>query len=211
MIGILYNAFYIEKYFPWAVQKYKDKDGEPTKALYGIPVNASSCNSLWGCAHTVEGPVYSNFSGTLNECYVIKSALFEGAVLPKLFFNEIIESPVLTSTQEEEKKSHKVTIHKLTKEGKNHSLITDDLINIADLKWWSIDEKIPPVGLPIILCVKERPSTSNCSPYNTFPAKYCYDSTNGKYIFIGMGGEYYWYLTEDDFRWTVDAGRCPDF
>ena len=114
MIGILYNAFYIEKYFPWAVQKYKDKDGEPTKALYGIPVNESSCNSLWGCAHTVEGPVYSNFSGTLNECYVIKSALFEGAVLPKLFFNEIIESPVPTSTQEEEKKSHKVTVRKVT-------------------------------------------------------------------------------------------------
>ena len=104
MIGILYNAFYIEKYFPWAVQKYKDKDGEPTKALYGIPVNESSCNSLWGCAHTVEGPVYSNFSGTL----------FEGAVLPKVFFNEIIESPVPTSTQEEEKKSHKVTVRKVT-------------------------------------------------------------------------------------------------
>ena len=114
MIGILYNAFYIEKYFPWAVQKYKDENGEPAKALYGITVNASSCNSLWGCAHTVEGPVYNTFSGTLNECYVIKSALFEGAVLPKSFFNEIVESPVPTSTQEEEKKSHKVTIRKVT-------------------------------------------------------------------------------------------------
>lgn len=115
MIGILYNTFYIEKYLPWAVQKYKDKDGEPAKALYGIPVNEASKNFLWGCLHTIEGPVYSNFSGTLNECYVIKSTLFEGAVLPKLFFNEIIESPVLTSTQEEEKKSHKVTVRKVTK------------------------------------------------------------------------------------------------
>lgn len=114
MIGILYNTFYIEKYFPWAVQKYKDKNGDSATSLYGIPVNASSCNSLWGCAHTVEGPVYSNFSGTLNECYVIKSALFEGAVLPKLFFNEIIESPVPASTQEVKKKSHKVTVRKVT-------------------------------------------------------------------------------------------------
>lgn len=114
MIGILYNTFYIEKYLPWAVQKYKDNNGEPAKALYGIPVNEASKNFLWGCLHTIEGPVYSNFSGTLNECYVIKSALFEGAVLPKLFFNEIIESPVPASTQEVKKKSHKVTVRKVT-------------------------------------------------------------------------------------------------
>lgn len=114
MIGILSNSLYIEKHFPWAVQKYKDKNGDSATSLYGIPVNASSCNSLWGCTHTVEGPVYSNFSGTLNECYVIKSALFEGAVLPKLFFNEIIESPVPASTQEVKKKSHKVTVRKVT-------------------------------------------------------------------------------------------------
>lgn len=115
MIGILYNAFYIEKYLPWAVQKYKDNNGEPAKALYGIPVNDSTRNSLWGCAHRIEGPVYNNFSGTLKECYVIKSALFEGAILPKAFFNKIIESPVPTFTQEVEKKSHKVTVRKVTK------------------------------------------------------------------------------------------------
>lgn len=56
MIGILYNAFYIEKYFPWAVQKYKDKNGEPAKALYGITVNEASKNFLWGYFHTIEGP-----------------------------------------------------------------------------------------------------------------------------------------------------------
>lgn len=46
MIGILSNSLYIEKYFPWAVQKYKDKNGDSATSLYGIPVNASSCNSL---------------------------------------------------------------------------------------------------------------------------------------------------------------------
>lgn len=207
MIGILYNAFYIEKYFPWAVQKYKDKDGEPTKALYGIPVNASSCNSLWGCAHTVEGPVYSNFSGTLNECYVIKSALFEGAILPKPFFNEIIESPVLTSTQEEEKKSHKVTIRKVTNDQDYFC------IDIENVKWWSINEKTPLVGTTINLCIKKAPTTSNCSPYNTFLAKYlgCSHEFGDKYIFnIGKNKNKY-FFSQDEFRWTVYTGSCPSF
>ena len=207
MIGILYNAFYIEKYFPWAVQKYKDKDGEPTKALYGIPVNASSCNSLWGCAHTVEGPVYSNFSGTLNECYVIKSTLFEGAVLPKLFFNEIIESPVLTSTQEEEKKSHKVTVRKVTND---HDCFCVDIENI---KWWSINEKTPPIGVTINLCIKRTPNTSNCSPYDTFLAKYigCSHEFGDKYIFnIGRNKNKY-FFSQDEFRWTVYTESCPSF
>ena len=154
--------------------------------------------------------------GQYKECYVIKGPAFNGAIIPADFF-ERVENDSATvidykeESTKEEKKSHKVAVRKSTKEEKIYPLITKNFINIADLKWWSINEKIPPVGLPITLCVKERPSTSNCSPYNTFLAKYCYDSTSGKYIFIGMRGENYWYLTEDDFRWTVDAGRCPDF
>ena len=42
MIGKLYSIKYIEEHFPWAVQKYKDKDGYPAEALYGIPVNEAS-------------------------------------------------------------------------------------------------------------------------------------------------------------------------
>ena len=216
MIGLLYNSFYIEKYFPWAVQKYKDKNGDSATSLYGIPVNEASKNFLWGCFHTIEGPVYSNSMCQYKECYVIKGPAFDGAIIPAEFFEHVEnDSATVIDYKEEptkeEKKSHKVAVRKSTKEKKIYPLITKNFINIADLKWWSINEKIPPVGLPITLCVKERPSTSNCSPYKTFPAKYCYDSTSGKYIFIGMRGENYWYLTENDFRWTVDAGRCPDF
>lgn len=42
MIGILSNSLYIEKYFPWAVQKYKDKNGDSATSLYGIPVDEAS-------------------------------------------------------------------------------------------------------------------------------------------------------------------------
>ena len=47
MIGILSNSLYIEKYFPWAVQKYKDKNGDSATSLYGIPVDETSKNFLW--------------------------------------------------------------------------------------------------------------------------------------------------------------------
>ena len=119
MIGILYNAFYIEKYFPWAVQKYKDKDGEPTKALYGIPVNEASNNFLWGCFHTIEGPVYNNSMGKYKECYVIKGPAFDGVILPAEFFERIeYDSATVINYKEEstkeEKKVHKVTVRKVT-------------------------------------------------------------------------------------------------
>ena len=208
MTGLLYDYNYIEENYPLFVQRYKDKDGESALSLGGILVNEMTKKFLWGCFCQIKGPIHSipkTYYNGYNGYYIITGCVpqLEGTLIPACFFEKIYKK--------EEKKSHNVTVRKLTKKGKNHSLITDDLINIADLKWWSIDEKIPPVGLPITLCVKERPSTSNCSPYNTFPAKYCYNSTSGKYIFIGMRGENYWWLTEDDFRWTVDAGRCPDF
>lgn len=143
---------------------------------------------------------------------------FNGAIIPADFFERVEnDSATVIAYKEEsvptkeEKKSHKVAVRKSTKEEKIHPLITKNFINIADLKWWSIDEKIPPVGLPITLCVKQRPSTSNCSPYNTFPAKYQKQSSHDKYVFINTRGNYWWYLTEDEFRWTVDAGHCPDF
>lgn len=219
MIGVLSNSLYIEKYFPWAVQKYQDKNGDPATTIYGIPVDEASKNFLWGCLHTIEGPVYNNSMGQYKECYIIKGPAFNGAIIPADFFERVENdsATVIVYKEEsvptkEEKKSHKVAVRKSTKEEKIHPLITKNFINIADLKWWSIDEKIPPVGLPITLCVKQRPSTSNCSPYNTFPAKYHgWNSSACKYVFINMNGEYFWYLTEDDFRWTVDAGRCPDF
>lgn len=219
MIGLLYSIEYIEEHFPRDVQKYKDKNGESAKALYGIPVDEASKNFLWGHLHTIEGPVYSNSIGQYKECYVIKSPAFNGAIIPADFFERVEnDSATVIGYEEEsipakeEKKSHKVAVRKSTKEEKIHPLITKNFINIADLKWWSIDEKIPPVGLPITLCVKKHPFTSNCPPYTTFPAKYHgWNSSACKYVFINMNGEYFWYLTEDDFRWTVDAGRCPDF
>lgn len=121
MIGILYNTFYIEKYLPWAVQKYKDNNGEPAKALYGIPVNEASKNFLWGCLHTIEGPVYNNSMGKYKECYVIKGPAFDGVILPAEFFERIeYDSATIIAYEEEsipvkeEKKSHKVTVRKVT-------------------------------------------------------------------------------------------------
>lgn len=216
MIGVLSNSLYIEKYFPWSVQKYTDKNGDPATTLYGIPVDEASKNFLWGCLHTIEGPVYNNSMGQYKECYVIKGPAFNGAIIPADFFERVEDDSATIidyreESTKEDKKSHKVAIRKSTKEEKIHPLITKNFINIADIKWWSIDEKIPPVELPITLCVKQRPSTSNCSPYNTFPAKYQKQSSYGKYVFINTRGNYWWYLTEDEFRWTVDAGPCPDF
>lgn len=216
MIGVLSNSLYIEKYFPWAVQKYQDKNGDPATTIYGIPVDEASKNFLWGCLHTIEGPVYNNSMGQHKECYIIKGPAFNGAIIPAVFFERIeYDSATVIDYREEstkeEKKSHKVAVRKSTKKEKIHPLITKNFINIADLKWWSIDEKIPPVGLPITLCVKEHPFTSDCSPYNTFPAIYQDQSSHGKYVFINTRGNHWWYLTEDEFRWTVDAGRCPDF
>lgn len=121
MIGILYNTFYIEKYLPWAIQKYKDNNGEPAKALYGIPVNEASKNFLWGCLHTIEGPVYNNSMGKYKECYVIKGPVFDGAILPAEFFECIeYDSATIIAYEEEpvpvkvKKKSHKVTVRKVT-------------------------------------------------------------------------------------------------
>lgn len=121
MIGILHNSLYIEKYFPWAVQKYKDKDGYPAEALYGIPVNEASKNFLWGCLHTIEGPVYSNSMYKYKECYVIKGPAFDGAIIPAEFFERIeYDSATVIAYEEEpvptkeEKKSHKVTVRKVT-------------------------------------------------------------------------------------------------
>ena len=121
MIGILYNAFYIEKYFPWAVQKYKDKNGEPAKALYGITVNEASKNFLWGYFHTIEGPfyVYNSSMNQYEKCYKIKDPAYNGALIPEAFFERIENDYTVAYEEEsvpikEEKKSHKVTVRKVT-------------------------------------------------------------------------------------------------
>lgn len=121
MIGILYNAFYIEKYLPWAVQKYKDNNGEAAKALYGIPVNEASENFLWGCLHTIEGPVYVYNSSMkqYEKCYKIKDPAYNGALIPEAFFERIENDYTVAYEEEsvpvkEEKKSHKVTVRKVT-------------------------------------------------------------------------------------------------
>lgn len=119
MIGILSNSLYIEKYFPWAVQKYKDKNGDSATSLYGIPVDEASKNFLWGCLHTIEGPVCSNFMGQYKECYVIKGPAFNGAIIPADFFERVEnDSATVIDYKEEpvkeEKKSHKVTVRKVT-------------------------------------------------------------------------------------------------
>lgn len=75
-----------------------------------------------------------------------------------------------------------------------------------------MNEKIPPVGLFITLCIKENPFVSDCTPYRTCSVKYQgYDTPSGKYVFSSITEGYWWYLTEDEFRWTVDDGRCPAF
>lgn len=119
MIGILSNSLYIEKYFPWAVQKYKDKNGDSATSLYGIPVDEASKNFLWGCLHTIEGPVCNNFMGQYKECYVIKGPAFNGAIIPADFFERVEnDSATVIDYKEEpakeEKKSHKVTVRKVT-------------------------------------------------------------------------------------------------
>lgn len=119
MIGLLYNSFYIEKYFPWAVQKYKDKNGDSATSLYGIPVNEASKNFLWGCLHTIEGPVYSNSMCQYKECYVIKGPAFDGAIIPAEFFEHVEnDSATVIDYKEEptkeEKKSNKVAVRKVT-------------------------------------------------------------------------------------------------
>ena len=119
MIGILSNSLYIEKYFPWAVQKYKDKNGDSATSLYGIPVDEASKNFLWGCLHTIEGLVCSNFMGQYKECYVIKGPAFNGAIIPADFFERVEnDSATVIDYKEEpakeEKKSHKVTVRKVT-------------------------------------------------------------------------------------------------
>lgn len=123
MIGILYNALYIEKYLPWAVQKYKDKDGESAKALYGITVNESSKNFLWGCLHTIKGPfyIYNSSLDQYEKCYRIEGPAYNGVLIPEVFFERIEnDSATIIAYEEEsvpvkeEKKSHKVTVRKVT-------------------------------------------------------------------------------------------------
>lgn len=119
MIGVLFNSLYIEKNFPWAVQKYKDKNGDPATALYGIPVDEASKNFLWGCFHTIEGPVYSNSMGQYKKCYVIKGPAFNGTIIPVDFFERIeYDSATVIDYKEEptkeEKKVHKVIVHRVT-------------------------------------------------------------------------------------------------
>lgn len=121
MIGVLSNSLYIEKYFPWAVQKYQDKNGDPATTIYGIPVDEASKNFLWGCLHTIEGPVYNNSMGQYKECYIIKGPAFNGAIIPADFF-ERVENDAATVIDykeesipvKEEKKSYKVTVRKVT-------------------------------------------------------------------------------------------------
>lgn len=121
MIGILYNAFYIENYLSWAVQKYKDNNGEPAKALCGIPVNEASKNFLWGCLHTIEGPIYI-YNSSLDQyekCYKIKDPSYNGVLIPEAFFERIENNYTVAYEEEsvpakEEKKSHKVTVRKVT-------------------------------------------------------------------------------------------------
>lgn len=121
MIGILYNAFYIESYLSQTVQKYKDNNGEPAKALCGIPVNEASKNFLWGCLHTIEGPIYI-YNSSLDQyekCYKIKDSSYNGALIPEAFFERIENDYTVAYEEEsvpakEEKKSHKVTVRKVT-------------------------------------------------------------------------------------------------
>lgn len=123
MIGILYSIGYIEEHFPWVVQKYKDNNREPAKALCGIPVNEASKNFLWGCLHTIEGPIYI-YNSSLDQyekCYKIKDPAYNGALIPEAFFERIEnDSATIIAYEEEpvpvkeEKKSHKVTVRKVT-------------------------------------------------------------------------------------------------
>lgn len=100
-------------------QKYKDKNGDSATSLYGIPVDEASKNFLWGCLHTIEGPVYNNSMGKYKECYVIKGPAFNGAIIPADFFERVEnDSATVIDYKEEpakkEKKSHKVTVRKVT-------------------------------------------------------------------------------------------------
>lgn len=212
MVGLLYDCKYIEEHFPSFVQKYINKDGEPTLSLGGVPVNVVTNTYLWGCFCQIKGPVYSLSKTQYEEYYVITGCVpqLEGKLVPTPFFKKIYKEE--ESYKEEDKKTYKVIVRKLIKEEKNHPSITDDLINIKDIKWWSMSEKIPPTELPITLCIKEHPFASDCTPYSTFSAKYCgWDTPSGKHVFSNMAEWRWWYLVENEFRWTVDIGRCPDF
>lgn len=124
MIGKIYNIKYIEENFPRDVQKYKDKNGESAKALYGITVNESSKNFLWGCLHTIKGPfyIYNSSLDQYEKCYRIEGPAYNGVLIPEVFFERIEnDSATIIAYEEEsvpvkeEKKSHKVTVRKVTK------------------------------------------------------------------------------------------------
>lgn len=114
MIGLLYSIEYIEEHFPWAVQKYEDKNGEFAKAFCGISVNEASKNFLWGYFHTIEGPfyIYNSSVDHYEKYYKIKDSVYNGALIPEVLFKEFYEEePVPVK---EEKKSHKVTVRKVS-------------------------------------------------------------------------------------------------
>lgn len=115
MIGLLYSIEYIEEHFPWALQKYEDKNGEFAKAFYGISVNEASKNFLLGYFHTIEGPfyIYNSSLDQYEKYYKIKDSVYNGILIPEVFFEHFYEEePVPVKA---EKKSHKVTVRKVTK------------------------------------------------------------------------------------------------
>lgn len=123
MIGKLYNVEYIEGNFPRDVQKYKNKDGEHAKAIYGITVNEASKNFLWGCLHAIKGPfyIYNSSLDQYEECYRIEGPAYNGVLIPEVFFERIEDDSATIIAYEEEsipvkeeKKSHKVTVRKVT-------------------------------------------------------------------------------------------------
>lgn len=115
MIGKFYSIKYIEEHFPWAIQKYEDKNGEFAKAFYGISVNEASKNFLLGYFHTIEGPFYI-YNGSLDhyeKYYKIKDPVYNGVLIPEVFFERFYEEELVPVKAE--KKSHKATIRKVTK------------------------------------------------------------------------------------------------
>lgn len=114
MIGILYSIEYIEERFPWAVQKYKDKNGEFTKAFYGISVNEASKNFLFGYFHTIEGPfyIYNSSVDQYEKYYKIKDSVYNGVLIPEVLFEHFFEEESVPV--KEEKRSHKVTVRRVT-------------------------------------------------------------------------------------------------
>ncbi len=115
MIGKLYSAKYIEEHFPWSVQKYEDQYGEPATSLFGILVNEFTKKFVFGNYHTIGGPINGNPMSPYKGCYVMKTTFpqFKDIIVPAVFF-ECISDSEETISSKEEKKSHKVTVRKVT-------------------------------------------------------------------------------------------------